>query len=458
MEESKQNHMQEKYHLISELVNSDKLNEAKKLLLELHTSDLADYIDKSSEELRSKIINVIFKEFPAETLVWLDSSIRQSIAETLGVEKLGQLITDLDVEDAIEVLEDFNDSTKTSVLVALPEAKRLEITEGFNYPEDSAGRIMEKDFLALSNQWSAAEALNYIKSKDDQNDFQAAIIVDRRERPVGIITLIELVRLDPEHTLELFVNSANKNKTHTMQVAEVTTDESELAYLFKHYGLTIIPVVNKVGKLVGAITVNNMVYIIDKQAEEDALYLGGLTQTDTYSRLWSTARKRYPWLMVNLITAFITSSIIGFFGHTIEHIVTLAFIVPIVASMGGNAGTQTLTVAIRAIANRDITNDNFKSFIAKETLCCIINGLILGLFGGLFIFIVYQNVNISFIFASAVVINFLSAGLLGSTIPIILNRYKVDPAIASSVFLTALTDSIGFFFFLGLAHIILLGR
>lgn len=433
------------FDLIDYYISESEFLEAKKILSELHYADLADYIDKSPLETQRKIILVLDQDFKAETLVWLDPSIKNNVAEIIGIQKMALLIEKLDIEDAIEVIEDLEEDFKDAVISHLNKERQQEICEGFAYPEGSAGRIMSKDFVTFPQSWTVGQAIESIKSNRlDIKEFYAAIIVNHKNQPVGKILLSALLTFDNDITISDFMDKDFK-------IADTFTDQEELSYIFKHYALTIVPVVNKKGKVVGKISLENIVYIIDEQAEEDIMRLGGVNEKDIYSRLFVTTKQRFPWLFVNLMTAFITSSIISLFEDTIMQLVSLAAIMPIVASMGGNAGTQAVTVAVRSIANKDITESNALKVIIKETIVAGTNGILLGIIGALFVLAVYGNFKLAYIFLSAVIICFFCAGFLGSAIPIFLNKLDIDPAVSSGVFLTALTDSIGFFTFLALA-------
>lgn len=310
---------------------------------------------------------------------------------------------------------------------------------------------MEKNFITFAVDWTVGQAIDSIrKHKNNTKDFYAAIVTDEKDRPVGNILLSTLLK----HTRTVMIKELMNEE---FKISDTHTDKEELTYLFKHYALTIIPVINRKGKLVGTISLDNMVYVIEEQAEEDIMHLAGVNFKDTYSRVFDSVRQRFPWLFVNLITAFITSSVISLFEPTIVHMVALASVMPIVASMGGNAGTQTVTVAVRSIAHKDLTNRNSFRVIVKEMLTCGFNGLILGSLGGFIVYFMYKDLDLSLIFIGAVFLNFCAAGFFGSAIPILFNRMKIDPAVASSVFLTALTDSIGFFTFLALAKVFIIG-
>ena len=302
--------------------------------------------------------------------------------------------------------------------------------------------------MSFKQHWTVGQAIDYIRRSDINTDFHAAIVVNSRFRPVGIILLSTLIKNSRSATLEELMEKEFK-------VAETNTEIDELAFIFKQYALTIVPVTNKQGKLLGSISIDNMIYIIEEQTETEFMNLGGVNNSDIFSNIYASAKHRFPWLFVNLVTACLTSLVINQFSETIVKLVTLATIMPIVASMGGNAGTQTMTVTVRALANREINNANTRRVISKEVLLCMLNGVILATIGILLTYLLFSDVKVSFVFAIAVLINFTIAGLLGSGIPILLNHFDIDPAAASGVFLTAFTDAIGFFSFLSLAYFFL---
>lgn len=304
---------------------------------------------------------------------------------------------------------------------------------------------MEKDYVSLKQVWTAGQAIEYIRSGNISADFHAAIVVDNRFKPVGTILLSTLLKSGENVRLAELMNLEFK-------VADTNTEVDELAFIFKQYALTIVPVTNKLGKLVGSISIDSMIYIVEEQAENEFLHLGGINNSDIFYNLYTTTKSRFPWLFVNLITACLTSLVINQFSGTISKLITLATIMPIVASMGGNAGMQAMTVTVCALANREITSASTLRVIKKEIYVCALNGFLLAAIGIILTYLLFNEMKLSLVFASAVILNFIIAGFLGSCIPIILNRFNIDPATASGVFLTACTDAIGFFSFLGLAY------
>ncbi|MDP5110533.1 MAG: magnesium transporter [Rickettsiaceae bacterium] len=440
--------LEEQFEHITYLLNNDKTENAIELLLNLHYADLADFIDNASKKHYYVILPKIADKINPEFLACLSDGNKQRAIEALGITKSANLINNLDIEDGLEVIDDLSVNLKKAIIDKLNPEKRKQILEGFQYGENTAGRILEKSFVAFKQHWTAGQAIDYIRRSKIQTDFHAAIIVNTRSHPVGTLLLSTLLKSPRNTPLEKLMNKEFK-------IAETNTEIDELAFIFKKYALTIVPVTNKQGKLVGSISIDNMIYIIEEQTETEFMHLGGINNSDIFSNLFASAKHRFPWLFVNLVTACLTSLVIDQFSETIAKLVTLATIMPIVASMGGNAGTQTMTVTVRALANREITGANTRRVISKEILLCMLNGALLALIGITLTYLLFADVNLSIVFASAVLINFVIAGFLGSGIPILLNYLNVDPAAASGVFLTACTDAIGFFSFLSLAYFFL---
>lgn len=433
------------FTLINQLISNDDLPKATEQLSSLHYADLADFLDNSSDRVCKKILPILADNLKPETLVWLSDSSKQSIVEILGVEFSAKLLNQLDIEDAIEVIENIDEELKNSIIEKFDGEKKQQILEGFNYPENTVGRIIEKDFVCFRDNLTVEQALKFIRAGSKTQDFLAAIVVDNKFRPVGSILLSTLLQSEDKLKLQDIMNKDFK-------VTDSYANLDELVFIFKQYALTIVPVVNKSGKLIGSVSIDNMLYIIDEQSEKDIMQLGGVQTQDTFSKPLETAVHRFPWLFVNLITACLTSIIINSFSDTIAKLVTIAAVMPIVASLGGNAGTQGMTVTIRALANKDINQANMYKVVLKEILVCGYNGLLLAFIGGMLCIFTMKNIDLGIIFAFAVIINFLLAGFFGAAIPIILDRFNIDPATASGVFLSAITDALGFFTFLILAY------
>ena len=443
-----QEKLDEIFEHIHYLIDNDKIDSAKQALLDLHHADLADFLDTSSYKLYDIILPIIADDIDPQTLVWLSDSHKQYAIEALGIDKAVGLINNLDIEDSIEVIDALSLDLKDEIIGKLKNDNKQQIIEGFKYPEDTVGRIVEKHFVAFQKHWSVGQAIEHIRKINIDREFHAGIVVNDKYQPVGNILLCTLLKSSHDEPLINLMNSDFK-------IADTGTKLDEIAFIFKQYALTIVPVVNKKGKLVGSVSIDNMIYIIEEQTESEFMHLGGINNSDIFDNLYATVKHRFPWLFINLITAFATSLVINQFSDTIEKLIILATIMPIVASMGGNAGTQVITVTVIALANREIKQTYITKVILKEVFVCLLNGLILAIIGALIIYIPFSDLNLTIVFTAAVIINFAAAGMLGSSIPIIFDHFDIDPATSSGVVLTALTDALGFFSFLGLAFFFL---
>lgn len=433
---------------LNDLLDNEEFNKAVEIMDALHYADLADFLDNTSQRINKIIIPLLQDKLKPETLVQLNVSSKSIIIQILGISKSAQLISQLDIEDAVEVIVALDKETKRSILQHLKIQKRQQIIEGCTYPENTVGRVIERNFVSLQQDWTVSKAIDFIRQKHIEQDFHAAIVIDGKYKPSGIILLSTLLKHQGEEEIRNLMNPDFK-------ITDVLTDLSELSFIFKQYALTIVPVVNKSGKLIGTVSIDSMIYIIEQQTEKDIMSLSGVQTNDTFYNLFYTMKHRFPWLFVNLITACLTSIIINQFSFTISKLITLAAIMPIVASMGGSAGTQAMTVTVRALANKDIHNSNILKVILKEVAVCGFNGTILALIGAVLILVMLYDLNLSIIFAVAVILNFLVAGFFGSAIPITLHYLDIDPATGAGVFVTTTTDSFGFFTFLTLAYIFL---
>lgn len=438
---------------ICDSINNAFANEDFKLLksivTSIHYADLADYINFANNEERRKIVEILGSKFNPEILLEFSIEVLRSMVEILGQEKFASLLVELDPEEVIDLLDDFNEEEKEEVFTHLPSNFRKILKAGLEYPKNSAGILMQNNFIAVKEDSSVGEVLSHIaNSAKLPDDLDEVFVLDKKSQPIGTVHVTKLIRNKHDVKIKQIMNDE-------IQPLPATMDQEEVSYIFRHYDLSLAPVINKAKKMVGVISIDQIVDVVEEEAEEDIMKLGGVKILDIYSAFFKTATQRFPWLFFNLITACLTSFMISIFGGTIEKMVILAAIMPIVASTGGNAGTQTVTVAVRAIANKDITLANASQVIFKEISACALNGLLLGILGGAILLFVYQDISISGIFALSVVINFAIAGCLGSVIPITISRLGADPAIASSVLLTFLTDLVGFCLFLGLASLAL---
>ena len=420
------------------------------LTADLHEADLADLLESLTHDERRQLVDVLGEAFYPEVLPYIDAAVREEVIDQLGPERLARLLSALDSDDAVEVFEDLDEEFQHRILTALPQAYRHILEESLSYPEDSAGRIMQREVVVIPSAWTLGETIDYMRAAEDlPDDFYDLYIVNPKHHPIGFIPLSRALRTRrPVRLTEIMETD--------MKVIPLTMDQEEVAYLFHQYGLVSAPVVDEAGRLVGVITVDDVVNVIHEEAQEDIMKLAGVQEPDLYSAFLATTRARFPWLVVNLMTAIVASIVIGLFEATIERIVALAVLMPIVASMGGNAGTQTLTVAVRALAMKDLTEANTRRFIGKEMLIGAANGVLFAALAGVVAWLWFSSPAIGLVIAAAMVVNMAVAGLAGTLIPIGLERVGVDPAIASSVFLTTVTDVVGFLAFLGLAATFLL--
>lgn len=422
----------------------------RELIDPLHPADTADLVEFLSQAERDRFVDLLGASMDPEVLSYIAPTVRESVIERLGPDNLARILMDLDSDDAVEIFEDLDEEFQQRILAGLPYAYRHILSEGLSYPEDSAGRLMAREFVAIPAAWTVGATIDYLRAADDLPDiFYDLYVVNPKHQPIGSIPLSRAMGTRrPVRVTEIM-----ETELHTLPL---TMDQEQVAYLFRQYGLASAPVVDEAGRLVGVITVDDAVLVIEEEAEEDLFRLSGVTEGDLYSAAWDTTRRRFAWLVVNLLTAVLASMVIGAFEATIEQIVALAVLMPIVASMGGNAGTQTLTVAVRAIATRDLAAQNAMRFVGKELLVGAFNGVMFAVLVGVVAWLWFGNPVIGLVIAMAMVVNMLIAGLSGTLIPLGLERLKIDPAIASGVFLTTVTDVVGFFAFLGLAAIILL--
>ncbi|MDX1711994.1 MAG: magnesium transporter, partial [Rhodovibrionaceae bacterium] len=420
------------------------------LLATLHAADIADLLEALSREERQILIDIHRPHLEGEVLTYLAPAVREEVIEHIGAAKLARLLSELESDDAVEVFEDLNEEFQHRILAALPDAYRHFLREGISYPEHSAGRLMQREVVAIPSAWTVGETIDFMRSNEDlPNDFYDIYVVTPKHKPLGKIPVSRVLRTRrPVKVTEVMETD--------IKAVPVTKDQEEVAYLFRQYGLVSVPVVDDAGRLVGAVTVDDAVDVIDEEAEDDLLKLGGVSETDLYSAAIDTTKSRFSWLVVNLVTAVLASVVIGLFEGTIESIVALAVLMPIVASMGGNAGTQTLTVAVRALAMKDLSAANAARFIGKELIVGSFNGVAFAILVGLVAWVWFGQPAIGAVIAVAMVINMIVAGLTGTLVPLGLERLKIDPAVASGVFLTTVTDVVGFFAFLGLAAAFLL--
>jgi magnesium transporter len=440
---------------ILDALDASNIDRVEELVQPLHYADLADLIEMLAPEDRKILIEIIRAEFDPETLATLEEHVREEVIEQLGAADVAAAISELDTDDAVEVVEHLDDSVQQEVLDAVPAEDRALLEEGLTYPEDSAGRLMQRELVAIPSYWTVGETIDFMRQAAERDEdelpeeFYDIFVVDPRHEPQGKVSLSRVLRTKrPVKISDLMAAE--------IRPVPVTMDQEQVAFLFRQYDLASAPVVSEDGRLVGVITHDDVLDVVDEEAEEDLMRLGGVTGTDLYRAAIDTTRSRFSWLVVNLATAIVASIAIGFFEATIQQIVALAVLMPIVASMGGNAGTQTLTVAVRALAMKELTASNAMRIVGKEALVGGFNGLLFAVLVGIVAWLWFASPDIGIVIAAAMAINLVVAGLAGVAIPIGLERTGIDPAVASVVLLTTITDVVGFAVFLGLAALFLL--
>ncbi|MCZ4351069.1 magnesium transporter [Roseovarius aestuarii] len=416
----------------------------------LHAADIADLLEQLSAFDRRRVIDLYGVEFDGDILSELHESIREEVINLLNPEVLADAVRELDSDDVVDLVEDLEDHQQNAILEVLEDSDRIAVRQSLTYPEYSAGRLMQREVVMAPEHWNVGEAIDFLRNQDDlPEQFYHIILVDPRLKPVGNVTLGKLMGSRREVMLQSLV----EEMFHTIPV---TRDEEDVAYAFNQYHLISAPVVDENDRLVGVITIDDAMAVLDEEHEEDIMRLAGVGEGGLNDNFYETTKQRFPWLAVNLFTAILASMVIAQFEATISQFVALAVLMPIVASMGGNAGTQSLTVAVRAIATKDLTGSNVWRVIRREVLVGLINGLIFAVVMGGVGIMWFGGPMLGVVIAVAMVINLVVAGLAGTVIPVILERVGIDPALASGAFVTTVTDVVGFFAFLGLAAMVLL--
>ena len=414
------------------------------IIAPLHPAQTADLIEILRGHLRAQLIDRLRDGFDPLVLAELDETVRDEVAEQLGTEAIAKAIASLDSDDALNLILTLEETKQRRVLHAIPSALRAMLEEGIAFPEDSAGRLMQRELVAVPAFWTVGEVIDFLRESEDlPDDFYDVFVVDPRHRLIGAIPLNRVLRTKRPVPVRNIV-------IPDLVTIPLSMDQEEVAYVFAQQDFVSAPVIDDSNRLIGVITVDDIVDVIHEEAEEDLMRLGGVQEDDLYDAVIATGKSRFAWLFVNLATAIVASIVIGLFQGTIEQIVMLAVLMPIAASMGGNAGTQTLTVAVRAIAMRELSPANALRVLSKEVLVGIFNGLLFAVIVGTIAWVWSGSIGIGIVMAVAMAITMVIAGLAGAAIPLGLSRTRFDPAIASGVFLTTVTDVVAFLAFLGL--------
>jgi magnesium transporter len=420
------------------------------LLEDLHPADVADLMGFLTAEHRAVVVLWLPPDLLAETLPELDDGIREEVLERAPHGTLAEALQELDSDDAVAVVEEMEDDQRERVLAAMPDVDRAAIEHALAYAEETAGRLMQREVMAAPQFWSVGDTIDHVRAQGEELPelFFDVYVVDPLNRPVGGVPISRLLRAPRATPLTDIMEPVNE--------ITVDQDQEEVAYVFEKYHLISAPVIDEGGRLVGQITVDDIVNIIQEENREDILRLAGVSDEDRGSSVSEIVRGRVPWLAINLATAALGASVIAFFGATIEQIVALAALMPIVSAIGGNAGTQALTVTVRALATRELNSSNARRTFGRELMVGLANGLVLAPLIGVAAALWARDWRMGAVIATAMVLNLLVAATVGVLTPLTLSKLKQDPAVSSAVFVTATTDFFGFLIFLGLATAVLL--
>ncbi len=421
------------------------------LLEPLHAADIADLLEQISGSDRRALLALWSHEIDGEILSEISDAIREEVIESLPRDVLVGAVRDLESDDVVDILEDLEPSQQGMILDALEDADRMAVEQAMAFPEYSAGRLMQRETVVAPNHWTVGEAIDFLRKAEHLPDqFYHVILVDPAMRPVGYATLGRILSSGREARLGDIAEDS-------FRTVEATDAEADVAYMFNQYHLISCPVVDAAGRLVGVITIDDAMNVLDEEHGEDMMRLAGVGDEASVSDgAFETMKQRLPWLVVNLFTASLSALVISQFEHTISTIVILAALMPIVASTGGIAGTQSLAVAVRALATRDLTQANARRVVLRELGAGVLNGLGLALILGAGAWVVFGDIKLGMVLGMAMIVNQIVAALGGVMVPLTLERFGLDPALASGTFVTTLTDVMGFFAFLGLATVMLI--
>jgi magnesium transporter len=416
---------------------------------EMHPADAADIIEHLGQNDRESLIKLNNFKIDPEVFIELNESIQVEIIKYLSSDAIVTILKNLDSDDAIAILENVDEKNKNIILSSLPPKDRFALLESLSYPEDTAARIMQREFTAIPSNWLVGQTIDYLReNKNLPEEFLEIFIVNEDFKPIGTVPASKVLRTARENKMISIMSESQI-------FVPVDMDKEEVGNLFENYNLNSAAVVDKNNKLVGMITNDDVLTVLKEEAEEDALRLAGVGDEAITDGVFTKTRRRFNWLLLNLFTAFLATWVISLYGATIEQMVVLAFLMPIVASMGGNAGMQTLAVTVRTLATNDLTKNNFTQNIMKEFNIGVLNGIIFAIISAIIVQIWFEDFLLSMIISISMILTMIVAGLFGILVPISLKKFNIDPAIASSVFVTTITDVIGFASFLGVSAYLL---
>ena len=412
----------------------------------LHEADLGAVLEALEADRRPRLVELLGIDFDFTALTEVDDAVRDEILEELPPKTVAEGVRELESDDAVTILGDLTKAEQAEILEQLPAVERVALARSLDYPEQSAGRRMQTEFIAVPPGWAVGQAIDYMRETVELPErFYELFVTDEASRFLGAVPLDRLLRSKRPVPISQLMEPERR-------VVRADEDQEEVARLFQRYDLVAAPVVDVDDRLVGVITFDDVADVIEEEAEEDIKALGGVTHDEELSdSVWTIARGRFNWLVINLGTAFVASSVLGLFEGQLQKMVALAVLAPIVASQGGNAATQTMTVAVRALATQDLSDANARRVIARELMVGMLNGIAFAVITGIAAYLWFRVPGLGFVIGLAMICNLVAAALGGILIPLGLARIKIDPALASSPFVTTVTDVVGFFSFLGIA-------
>lgn len=418
------------------------------LVCDLHEADLGSLIEALEPDRRSDLIEILGRDFDFTALTEVDENIRDELIEELPNAALAEYVQDLENDDAVALLEDLDQEDRQEILEALPAIDRAALKRSLDFPEGSAGRLMQTTVVTVPPFWTAGQAIDFMRDADPEelpDEFYEIFVVDPAHRFLGNVFLDALMRMRPDTVLETAMRTDRRR-------VNVTDDAQDIAELFERYNLVSAPVVDEAERLLGVITVDDVVDVIREEADQEIKALGGVSADEALTdKVWWITKSRFTWLFVNLVTAFIASSVLDAFDKQLQKMVALAVLAPIVASQGGNGATQTMTVVIRALATRELSRLNAARVIGREMLVGALNGVAFGIITGIGASLWFHQPGLGIVIAGAMLTNLVAGALGGILVPLVLEKFEVDPAVSSSAFVTTVTDVVGYSSFLGFA-------
>ncbi len=432
------------------LINEKRVGEINNVLYRLHPSDAAEVLSNLPEKFRFDLLLLEKIKFKPDTIIELNNALQKEILNNLSTDEVVNIVNELESDNVLKIVSNLDDEKKIEVYEKIPPKDKQLIEEVLNiYPEDSAARLMQVEYCSVSPNWTVGETIDYLRENEDlPKEFLQIFVVENDGKLVGSVPSSRVLRNPRNIKMNTIIDENSVLINGDM-------DKEEVGNLFEQYNLVSAGVVDRNKKLIGMITADDILTVVKEEAEEDTLKLAGVQDEEITDNALKITKKRFIWLLINLFTAVVASYVIGLFDGNIEKVVALAILMPIVASMGGNAATQTLAVTVRLLATKELIADNLVKVINKEFIVGFFNGLLFSTISALLVYFWFNDFKLSILIGISMIINLVFAGLSGIIIPILLNKYKIDPAVASSVFVTAVTDVIGFLSFLGLASFIL---